>query len=100
VCDRLDRVEKRGNEAGTSTQNGRKLGVEPKANSGSRLERPRWADYDDFEEAIDDIGDGGFEDEAIRKVFGSLETEGIMGIELGATSAKEKISVMLGDMLI
>ncbi|KAL3566435.1 hypothetical protein D5086_031850 [Populus alba] len=42
VCDRLDRVEKRGNEAGTSTQN-----------------------------AVDDIGDGGFEDEAIgyRKGF-------------------------------
>jgi len=65
VCDRLDRVEKRGNEAGTSTQNGRKLGTEPKANSGSRAERPRWADYKDFEEAVDDIGDGGFEDEAI-----------------------------------
>jgi hypothetical protein len=36
VCDRLDRVEKHGNEAGTSTQNGRKLGAEPKTNSGSR----------------------------------------------------------------
>jgi len=35
-------VEKRGNEAGTSTQNGRKLGAELKANSGSRDERPRW----------------------------------------------------------
>ena len=65
VCDRLDRVEKCGNEAGTSTQNVRKLGSEPKANSGSRAERPRWADYEDFEEAVDDIGDGGFEDEAI-----------------------------------
>ncbi|KAL3574710.1 hypothetical protein D5086_022811 [Populus alba] len=41
------------------------LGAEPKANSGSRAERPRWADYEDFEEAVDDIGDGGFEDEAI-----------------------------------
>jgi hypothetical protein len=61
VCDRLDRVEKRGNEAGTSTQNVRKLGAEPKANSGSTTERPRWADYEDFE-AVDDIG---FEDEAI-----------------------------------
>jgi hypothetical protein len=61
----LDRVEKRGNEAGTSTQNRRKLGVEPKANSGSRAERPRWADYEDFEEAVDDIGDGGFKDETI-----------------------------------
>jgi len=65
VCDRLDRVEKHCNEAGTSTQNMRKLGAEPKANNGSRAERPRWVDYEDFEEAIDDIGDGGFEDEAI-----------------------------------
>jgi hypothetical protein len=71
VCDRLDRVEKRGNEAGTSTQNVRKLGVEPKANNGNRAERPRWADYKDFEEAVNDIGDGDFEDEAIghREVF-------------------------------
>jgi hypothetical protein len=64
VCDRLDRVEKYGNEASTSTQNVRKLGAEPKANSGSKAERLRWAYYEDFEEAVDDIGDGGFEDEA------------------------------------
>jgi len=57
VCDRLG--------AGTSTQNVRKLGAEPKANNGSRAERPSWADYKDFEEAVDDIGDGGFEDETI-----------------------------------
>jgi hypothetical protein len=62
MCDRLDRVEKCGNEDGTSTQEVRKLGVEPKANSGSRAERPRWADY---EEDVDDIGDGGFEDTAM-----------------------------------
>jgi len=62
ICDRLDRVEKRGNEDGTSTQDVRKLGVEPKANSGSRAERPSWADY---EEDVDDIGDGGFEDKAM-----------------------------------
>jgi hypothetical protein len=43
----------------------RKLGAQPKANSGSRAERPRWAHYEDFEVAVDDIGDGGFEDEAI-----------------------------------
>jgi hypothetical protein len=43
----------------------RKVGVEPKANSGSRAERPRVADYKDFEEDVDDIGDGGFEDETI-----------------------------------
>jgi hypothetical protein len=51
MCDRLDRVEKHGNKAGTSTQNVRKLGAESKANSG-------------FEE-VDDISDGGFEDETI-----------------------------------
>jgi hypothetical protein len=65
VCDRLDRAEKHGSEAGISTQNVRKLGAKPKANSGSRAARPRWADYEDFEEAVNDIGDGGFEDEAI-----------------------------------
>jgi hypothetical protein len=37
---------------------------------------------------------------AIGKVFGSLETEGNLGIELGANSAKGKISIVLGDMLI
>jgi len=58
-------VEKRGNEAGTSTQNVRKLRAEPKANSGSRAERLRWVVYKDLEEAIDDIGDRGFEDEDI-----------------------------------
>jgi hypothetical protein len=52
VCDRLDRVERRGNEAGISTQDVRKVGVEPKANSGNRTERPRWANY---EEDVDDI---------------------------------------------
>jgi hypothetical protein len=55
VCDRLDRVERRGNEAGTSDQDVRKVGAEPKANSGSRAEKPRWADYEDFEEDVDDI---------------------------------------------
>jgi hypothetical protein len=37
VCDRLDRVEKRGNEASTSTQNMRKLGAELKANNVVRV---------------------------------------------------------------
>ena len=36
----------------------------------------------------------------IGKVFDSLETEGILGIELGSYSAKGKISLVLGDMLI
>jgi hypothetical protein len=38
----------------------RKVGVEPKANSGRRAERPRWVKED-----VDNIGDGGFEDETI-----------------------------------
>jgi len=41
VCDILDRVEKHGNEAGTSTQNMRKLGAEPKANNGNRVEKAK-----------------------------------------------------------
>ena len=44
MCDRLDRVERRGNEASISTQDVRKVKAEPKANSGSRAERPRWVD--------------------------------------------------------
>jgi hypothetical protein len=65
VCDKLNRVEKRGNETGTSTQDMRKVGAKPKANSGSGAKRPRWADYEDFEEDVDYIGDGGFENEAM-----------------------------------
>jgi hypothetical protein len=65
MCDRLDRVERFDNEVGTSTQDVRKIRAELKANSGSRAERPRWADYEDIEEDVDDIGDGGFEDETI-----------------------------------
>ena len=34
------------------------------------------------------------------KVFGSLETEGILGIELGVNSAKGEICVVLGDIMI
>jgi hypothetical protein len=64
-------VEKRGNEAGTSTQDVMNVGAEQKANSGSRAERRRLADYEDFKEDVADIGDGGFKDEAIghRKGF-------------------------------
>ena len=65
VCDRLDRVEKHGNVARICTQDMRKFGAEPKSNNGNRAERPRWANYEDFEEAVNDIDDGGFEDEAI-----------------------------------
>jgi len=39
MCDRLNRVEKRRNEASPSSQEVRKLGAEPKANSGSRAEK-------------------------------------------------------------
>ena len=65
VCDRLEKVGKHGNIAGTCTQDVRKVGAEPKSNNGSGAERPRWVDYADFEEDIDDIGDGGFKDETI-----------------------------------
>jgi len=65
MCDRLEKVGKHGNMAGTCTQDVRKVGAEPKSNNGSRAERPRWADYEDFEEDVDDIGDGGFKDETI-----------------------------------
>jgi len=51
--------------AGTCTQDVRKVGAEPKSNNDSGPERPRWADYEDFEVDIDDIGDGGFQDETI-----------------------------------
>jgi len=37
---------------------------------------------------------------AIKKVFGSLETKGIFGIELKSNSAKWKIFIVLGDMQI
>jgi hypothetical protein len=70
VCDRLDRVERRGNKVGTSTGDVRKVGPEPKADNGSRAERPRWADYEDFEEDVDDICEGGFEDETIGHLEG------------------------------
>jgi hypothetical protein len=58
-------VGKHGNVAGTCNQDVRKVGVEPKSNNGSGAERPRRADYEDFEEDVDDIGDGGFKDETI-----------------------------------
>jgi hypothetical protein len=41
VCDRLEKVEKYGNEVGTSTQDMSKVGAEPKSNNNSRAERPR-----------------------------------------------------------
>jgi hypothetical protein len=65
VCDSLDREEKHGKVAGTCTQDVRKVGADPKSNSCNMAARPRWADYEDFEEAVDDIGGGGFVDKAI-----------------------------------
>ena len=65
VCDRLEKVGNHGNMAGTCTQNVRKFGAKPKSNNGSGAKRPRWADYEDFEEEIDDITYGGFKDETI-----------------------------------
>jgi hypothetical protein len=62
MCDRLEKVGKHGNVVGTCTQDVRKVGVEPKSNNGSGDERPRW---DDYEEGVDDNGDGGFKDETI-----------------------------------
>ena len=65
VCDRLEKVGKQGNVAGTCIQDVRKVGAEPKSNNDSGAERPKWADYKDFVEDVDDIGDGGFKDEII-----------------------------------
>jgi len=65
VCDRLEKVGKQGNVAGTCTQDVRKVGAESKSNNDSGAERPRWADYEGFEVDVDDIADGGFKDETI-----------------------------------
>jgi hypothetical protein len=54
VCDRLDRVEKCGNKAGTSTQDVRKVGAEPKANSGSRTDMSRWANRRGFNMSMEE----------------------------------------------
>ncbi|KAJ7002446.1 hypothetical protein NC653_007807 [Populus alba x Populus x berolinensis] len=57
VCDRIEKVGKYGNVAGTCTQDIRKVGADPKSNNGSGVERPIWVDYEDIEEDVDDIGD-------------------------------------------
>jgi hypothetical protein len=41
VCDRLEKVGKHGNMAGTCTQDVRKVGAKPKSNNGNGAERPR-----------------------------------------------------------
>jgi hypothetical protein len=48
--------------AGTCTQDLRKVGAESKSNNDSGAERPRWADYEDFEVDVDDIVDGGLDE--------------------------------------
>ena len=65
VCDKLEKVAKHGNMAGICTQDVRKVGAKLKSNHSSGAERPKWDDYEDFEENIDDNGDGGFKDEII-----------------------------------
>ncbi|KAL9357282.1 hypothetical protein Peur_050535 [Populus x canadensis] len=65
VCDRLENVGKQGNVAGTCTQDVRKVGAESKSNNDNGAERPRWADYEDFEVDVDDFVDDGFKDETI-----------------------------------
>jgi len=73
MCDKVEMVEKCDNEAGTITQDMRTVGAEPKSNNGNRVERPRRANYENFEE-VDDFGDGGFKDETVGNIFDSLET--------------------------
>ena len=65
VCDRLEKVAKHGNMAGTCTQDVRKVGAELKSNHGSGAKRLKQDDYEDFEEDVDDNGEGGFKDETI-----------------------------------
>jgi len=74
MCDKVEKVEKCDNKAGTVTQDMRMVGAEPKSKNGSRVERPRWANYENFEEEVDDFGDGGFKDEIVGHIFDSLET--------------------------
>ncbi|KAL3577595.1 hypothetical protein D5086_019099 [Populus alba] len=65
MCERLEKVTKHGNVAGTCTQDVRKVGAELKSYHSSGAERPKWDDYKDFEEDVDDNSDGGFKDETI-----------------------------------
>jgi hypothetical protein len=58
-------VGKHGNVVGIYAQDMRKVGAQHKSNNGSGGERPRWADYEDVEEDVDDIDNGGFKDEII-----------------------------------
>ena len=43
----------------------RKVWLELKSNHGNGVEKPKWDDYEDFEEDVDDNDDGGFKDETI-----------------------------------
>jgi hypothetical protein len=77
MCDRLEKVGKQGNVAGTCIQDVRKVGAEPKSNNDSGAERPRWADCEDFEVEVDDIVAGGSKDETIghREGFWQLRNQ-------------------------
>jgi hypothetical protein len=82
MCDRLEKVEKHGNEVGTSTQNVRKVGVESKSNNGNKAKRLRLVDYEDFEEDVDNFSHGGFE----NKTMGPSTCSSTLVITSGALS--------------
>jgi hypothetical protein len=54
VCDRLEKVGKHDNVLEHVPKTRERLGAESKSSSGSRVERPRWAGYEDFKEDVDD----------------------------------------------
>jgi hypothetical protein len=54
VCDRLEKVGKHDNVLEHVPKTRQRLGAESKSRSGSRVERPRWAGYEDFKEDVDD----------------------------------------------
>jgi hypothetical protein len=58
--------------------------------------------YEDFEKDVDDIGDDGFKDNTIghREGFWHPRNQRDFRNRLEANSAKEEISVVLGDMMI
>ena len=79
MCDGLEKVGKQGNVAGTCTQDVRKVGAELKSNSDSGAEWPRWAAMRILRWTLMILLMVVLKmrPQAIGKVFGSLETEGI-----------------------
>jgi len=102
VCDRLDRVEKRGNRLVQAPKTWGRLGLNRKQTIVVGPKGQGGADYEDFEEDVDDIGDGGFEDETIGhwEGFRQPTNRRDSGIKLGANSAKGDIFIVVGDMMI